>query len=220
MTMRRRTNDFDIRALLVRDLLRIGVPRAAIRHEITLNTSSSDGRADVALALDHALIGIEIKSGSDTLGRLDEQKARYSARFDLLALVHDARHEKALLAADSIYGWGCLVSIEAGAVRPWRLGGLADLVAPGSRTHRSTRTSPFAMLELLWATEVRSAAARLGLPHEGARHRLIDRIGDRVSLTEIRREVVVELRHRGFNRWEDAFWKRYDALPAPQAVAA
>ena len=55
-------------------LLDAGVPRDAIRHEITLDSSSSDGRADMVVALDRCITGIEIKSGKDTLDRLDSQR--------------------------------------------------------------------------------------------------------------------------------------------------
>ena len=48
-----RTRDPEIRRALVTDLLALGVPREAIRHERTLDMNSVGGRADIVLALDY-----------------------------------------------------------------------------------------------------------------------------------------------------------------------
>ena len=70
---RRRSKDFDVRRAIVRRLLDAGIDRRDIRHELTLDTSSSGGRVDLVVLRDRRLIGIEIKSGGDKLDRLAGQ---------------------------------------------------------------------------------------------------------------------------------------------------
>ena len=53
-----KSDDYAIRAAVVALLLAGGVDRAAIRHEITLDTSSSGGRVDLLIAEGEALVGI------------------------------------------------------------------------------------------------------------------------------------------------------------------
>ena len=63
-----KTHDFEIPAAVVRELIRHGIPRHDIRHEITPDSNSSAVRADiVAITHETCIIGIEIKSACDTL---------------------------------------------------------------------------------------------------------------------------------------------------------
>lgn len=221
-----RTKDFDLRAALVTTLLQCGVPRAAIRHETTLDTSSSDGRADVVLPLDHAIIGFEIKSGTDTLERLPSQIVRYGSRFDRLVLVCDRRHQTAL---DKTYefqrGWRFIFDADFAegltTIKPryWAVDDAWTKINRATLRGRSLRTSPYAMLELLWADEIAEAAFRLKLPSTGARWSTIPNIGDMASLREIRAVVAELLRERRPNRWEQEFWRRFDADPAQANVS-
>jgi hypothetical protein len=88
-----RTKDIDVRIAITSRLLASGWKRRDIRHELTLDSSSSDGRADMVLLDEDWLTGIEIKSGADRLDRCEEQARRYHARFDSSLLVMDPRHE-------------------------------------------------------------------------------------------------------------------------------
>lgn len=236
-----RTNDYDLRRLVVRAILDSGIQREAIKHEITLDTSSSDGRADIVVALDRELIGIEIKSGKDKLGRLETQREQYRRRFDRMCLVLDARH----LPKDEVirkelpnggYSEYQTVShfiheIRFGSVAIARDGALEN--APGSyrdlpwgqrcgwdtRYGPSQHQAPAAMLSLLWAKEALSIAADLvsagkippAAGSGGARCRVIPHLAEHASITLLRPRIAASLRERQLNRWEEAFWKRFDA---------
>jgi hypothetical protein len=87
-----KTHDFEIRAAIVRELLRHGVPPRDMRHEITLDSNGSGGRADiVAMLSDTVLAGIEIKSASDNLAQCVEQLDAYERAFDAPLFVIEAR---------------------------------------------------------------------------------------------------------------------------------
>lgn len=229
MTLRsKKTNDIDLRLLVTRALLTHGTPREAIRHEITLESSSSDGRADMVVALDRGLIGIEIKSGKDTLDRLDSQRERYGRRFDRLCLVIDARHLPAD-DADSHEAYVIVSRLNFGSVAVVRDGVLGT--APGNyrdlpwgqrcywdqRYGPSDTQAPTAMLSMLWASEVVDIAARLvwanKIPAAGGsqRCRLIPHLAEHAPIALLRPAIAQALRDRPLNRWEEAFWHEFDA---------
>lgn len=233
MTPRARTNDMDLRIVVTSALLASGVPREAIRHEITLDSSSSDGRADMVVALDHALIGIEIKSGKDTLNRLDSQRERYSARFDRLALVLDKRHEDAQLGQRlAIFSFGPPAAIArpnsgGGVTLHPSLSGIPEMPWDFRGDGWSTRDMlrPHAMLSLLWAEEAEQALGRLQLDgvapggkRLNARCRIIDHLAEHVSIAQLRPRIAAALRARRLNRWEVAFWARFDATQQEMAA--
>ena len=87
-----KSKDYDIRAAAVRHLLEHGWGRNCIRHELTLETSSSGGRADLVLLHDAGLVGIELKSACDTLDRCADQARTYGMAFDHRILLIDSRH--------------------------------------------------------------------------------------------------------------------------------
>lgn len=221
------SNDYDIRALVVRALLDGGIPRDSIRHEITLDSSSSDGRADMVLLFDDRLVGIEIKSGKDTLVRLAEQGPRYAARFDRLVLVaderhraaiealpygHFKRHENTLFAGRNTDGTLTLLPDRWSAGVPILAGGIG-----AAAYGRSRKLCPFSMLQLLWQKEV---AAIVG--GSITRHAGIDYCAEIMALRELRKCIAVQLRARQLNRWEEAFWTRFDAptIAAETGIAA
>ncbi len=219
-----RTHDFDVRVAVVRALLGLGLPRDAIRHEITLDTSSSDGRADIVLALDHGLVVGEIKSDMDKLDLLERQGARYKRRFDRLAVFHGSRHRDAIekMPFGPARWWDAAHEAEVvdGAVRlkpaPWSP--LAALIEPPGR-HPSTSLSSFAMLELLHKREIDTVAAKLRFGGPFPRYRAIQLLGDQAAIAEMRPLIAQALRQRAPNRWEAAFWPRFDALhPAAGAI--
>ncbi len=228
-----KTNDLDLRLAVTAALLGAGIPRDAIRHEITLDSSSSDGRADMVVATDRALIGIEIKSGKDTLDRLESQRERYGARFDKLVLVLDARHEPADYAAGHRFGFDAVRVYDAGVIRearfvmayqsaPWEPTTYYDGRLPGA----GERMAPHAMLSMLWADEALFVAADLvkaGLiPPAGGhqRFRIIPHAAEHASIGLLRPRIAAALRARRPNKWEAAFWAKYDALHAAPMEAA
>lgn len=224
-----KTCDMDLRLAVTAALLAAGTQRDAIRHELTLDSSSSDGRADMVIATDRALIGIEIKSGRDTLDRLESQRERYAARFDRLVLVADVRHAPSDYAAGQamefgvtrLFAEGRLIGREDDRARwlstwgdaPW------EPVREPRRHGAGDRQSPHAMLSLLWADEVASLAASLVAAGfapacsgaNGARYRYIPHFAEHVSIAQLRPRIAQTIRARPLNRWEVAFWRRYDA---------
>jgi hypothetical protein len=86
-----KSHDFDIRAAIVRELMRHGILRHDIRHEITLDSNSSGGRADIVVILNDAVLaGIEIKSGAESLARCVQRLDAYARAFDAPVFVVDA----------------------------------------------------------------------------------------------------------------------------------
>ena len=211
----RRSKDYDVRAAVVTALLGKGVPRTDIRHEITLDTYSSGGRADVVVLRDR-LITIEIKSGSDKLDRLRDQVKRYEQSFDLVHVVCDVKHHEKDRREWNHYGtnWWCP---ENGFV-DW--GGTARLPEPPEFVHcqwgHSYITSVVNVASLLWRNEAVRVSQRLGGPN-GTRVAAIAWMRENAKLCELRPLVIEELRARVPNRWEEAFWRRFDA-PATEAL--
>lgn len=230
-----KTNDFDLRALVVDKLLASGIPREAIRHEITLDSYSSDGRADLVLALDRALWGIEIKSGRDTLDRLPSQRERYQRRFDRLCLVLDARHVPGdgsgrlfgyrlkfgpLAVVDRAEPGGlCIRETKFPEGYPWE--------APPrwlDHTGPSNVMAPAAMLSMLNADEVRDIAAGLVLANKipaaggGQRFRLVPHLAEHASIATLRPLIAKALRERPLGKWDAAFWGQYDARPSSSCL--
>lgn len=229
---RQKTCDLDLRLTVTAALLSAGIPRDAIRHEITLDSASSDGRADMVVALDRALVGIELKSGKDTLDRLESQRERYSARFDRLVLVADVRHvpeergvKRLSFPCVRLFGEGRLMgqyegpwhNVSSWDNAPWDPNGLIGRRSFGA----GDRQSPNAMLSMLWADEALAVAADLvqaGLiPPTGGhqRYRVIPHTAEHASIGQLRPRIAAALRGRQMNRWEEAFWSRFDAQEKP-----
>lgn len=214
-----KTRDIDIRIALVRRMLGDGVPREAIRHEITLDSSSSDGRADVVVALDHALIGIEIKSGRDTLDRLDEQRVRYASRFDRMVLVLDPRHitdndRGSVWSADQRLRFGDLLTLDAGEVV--RIHGWRDSMPWTVTNRRHIASIPGwqsckAVASLLWAHEACRVAYAMGSPSFSTRTASLAWIKENACMAKLRPLVAQALRAREPSRWDGAFWSTFDA---------
>ncbi|AWJ93300.1 hypothetical protein Sp245p_26115 (plasmid) [Azospirillum baldaniorum] len=224
MTKPPKTCDMDLRLAVTAALLSAGTPRDAIRHEITLDSSSSDGRADMVVALDRALIGIELKSGKDTLARLPEQRERYGARFDKLVLVLDVLHEPADYAACWALGFDAVRTFDGGTLResavhfgasaPWE----PETYRDSRRFGAGERMAPHAMLSMLWADEALRLSADLVqagiIPASSGdqRYRVIPHAAEHASIGQLRPRIAAALRSRRLNRWEEAFWTNFDAL--------
>ena len=209
MSRTAKSKDYDVRAAVVATLLERGVRRRDIRHEITLDTASSGGRADVVLLQDR-LATIEIKSGSDKLDRLKAQIKRYERSFDHVSVVADRRHAEGIFNGHSIYCTVYWCSETAQFVAGWY-----DNLRPcmpefaSARYGYSTETSVAAMARLLWRNEAVRVSQELG-GTGGTRTAAIAWMRENARLCDMRPLVIEELRNRISNRWEDAFWQRFD----------
>lgn len=211
---RPRTKDYDLRAAITRRLLAEGIPRRDIRHEIPLDTASSMGRADMVLLLDK-LIGIEIKSGSDTLDRLEDQMWSYRLSFDGTMIVVDRR----LMSQRPGWFGGHLFTFDRDRRDdPFREGSgwMVKQLAPDfSRSWAwgaSHHTSPRHMANLLWQREAAEGAGKLfGLSGRLTRVSMLRRLQEETPLKVVRGIVRDQLRGRPLSKWEAKFWTRYDS---------
>ena len=183
------SHDYEIRAAVVRELLRNGVPRRDIRHEITLDSNSCGGRADIAVILANRLAGIEIKSASDNLARCVEQLDAYAGAFDTPLFVVDGRLARRLERPDRQRVRESAVAVSD--IWPaLQQGGAATI---------------HGMARLLWGSEIQSLVGKPLSRADG-----LALIGERSTLDELRRGVIAALRGRVPNKWEQAFWARFD----------
>lgn len=212
-----KSDDYTIRAACVTQLLARGFTRASIRHEITLDTSSSGGRADIVVLADAGIAGIEIKSGRDTLDRCETQARQYKRAFDRLLLVADRRHVPLGDYNARPKHWGAVACYDAGALTD--IHAHINPIWPINAMGASDDTSPFGMLSLLWANEACVAVASCGVLTK-TRCIAIPRGAEHMSLKEIRAQVVKLLRARHLNRWEEAFWRKFDAATPVLGIAA
>ncbi|MDE2342736.1 MAG: hypothetical protein KGL63_04985 [Betaproteobacteria bacterium] len=207
MTKTVKSDDYDLRRAIVSKLLAAGIPRSDIRHEITLDTASSGGRADIVLLRDGCLTGFELKSGKDNLDRCKEQKRAYKMAFDRQALLVDERHIKrdehdCIKNSDDL--WFDFMIYREGEV--YGKSGITPTCVWPNHFHRSHSLSADRMLSLLWAPEV------CGYFNGSTRHKTIEAVAEQYSIKEIRKAVVASLRQRRLNRWEKAFWDRFDVV--------
>jgi len=202
-----RSSDAQIRNALVSRLLAAGYVREQIRHEVPLDLASSDGRADLVVIRSDALVGVEIKSGKDTLERLTKQRPRYSARFDRIVIFSDARHSPK--HEPWWHGWEtCSVTMTtSGAIEfgdnYWS--GMGALTGSGIQ-RGSNHLSAAAMLSMLYTSEIRRIA---GDP-DATRSSDGPRLAEIMPMREIRAAVSEALRSRAHNRWEDKFWQQFE----------
>lgn len=217
-----KSDDFAVRCAVVDLLIASGTPRRDIRHELTFDTSSADGRADIVVLSDAQLIGVELKSGRDTIDRLKTQTLTYEMRFDHQVLVYDAAHELKFRAQFGyVSGWHAAPIRFNSGVPEWDSegrywNGVGVLSRPNDSSHRKTgHVSSRAILEMLWRPEVRQIDGS-----KSNRFAIIDSLCESMPLRELRPLVVGQLRSRVLNRWEESFWRRYDARTEATGKAA
>lgn len=213
MTARSRySNDYDVRKALVRQLLQEGMERSHIRHELTLGTSSSGGRADVVLIHDGKLKGIEIKSGKDVLDNLEQQDFNNSLAFDETARIIDKRHfgdKQPCISSVYCHDTKRFVSYFRGDYLPieesqWR--DSRQLLTSVFR--ESYRTSIGFMANLLWRDEIVAICGRR------TRWECLQWVREYGTLNTFRKSVIQKLLERPLSKWEQAFWNRFDAEAA------
>ena len=204
--MAKASKDFEVRSCLVRQLIADGVPRRDIRHELTLDTSSSGGRADVVALLYGFIHGFEIKSGADTLDRPTLQVERYERCFDHVHVVADKRHGEAVRTT---YRGSLAYCHDRRLIVDWWNSQPARLHLEGNRACRSRETAPGPMARLLWRCETEVVTSALGCRHK-TRFDAIEYLRESASLKQIRPLVIEALRQRQLSAWERAFWRKFD----------
>ncbi|GAB4368144.1 MAG: hypothetical protein Kow00114_27220 [Kiloniellaceae bacterium] len=213
---RPRSKDFDLRCAAVRYLLDVGVPREDIRHEWPLDSGSSGGRVDLAVTRDDRLIGMEIKSASDTVDRLRDQINAMQRAFDVVKVVADTRLEPKLsrgfgAAATTYYSHETrsFVHLYRGDWLPIDDARLAAVDVWGC----SRRTTVSGMARLLWRDEARRVAQELGCMVD-TREKAVDWLRENARLRDLRPLIIRTMRARSLNRWEEAFWRDFEAAEA------
>jgi hypothetical protein len=185
----RTMNDAQIRSSLHRKKLRrqhtdtdtLVIDELGLRHGAC--------RADVAVVNGH-LIGYEIKSDEDSLGRLAAQIDAYGAVFDRATAVVGERH---LCGAKGMLPrwWGITVATEGqrGAVH----------FATLRRATPNPSVDLFAVAQLLWKDEVQEELSKLGLEGKVLRQRrelLYGLLVKALRPHELRRVVRERLKNR------------------------
>ena len=147
-----------------------------------------EGRIDVAL-IDDTLHGYEIKSASDSLGRLPSQQAIYGKVFERITLVADERHVKEAMTMVPKH-WGLIVvGMKNG--KPY-----ADTLWPAMRNKDLDK---LALAQLLWRDEVFELMEYFDLASglkKANRKTLWRHISKCLSLEEIKAFVCFKLRTR------------------------
>lgn len=195
--------------------LRALMPAARIVHELNVAGHGSN-RIDVAAIGQKAIVAVEIKSRKDTLKRLDDQWAAFSACCHLVLV---SAHEKHFVEHREDY-WRADVPSELRLNAPgfsrWeRRNSVWRFPRPECEPHRYEKPWTFcpvkdvqrqpkaaAMLAMLWASELRSECGRHRLACD-ARRTIPVMITDMVwNMTgrEICEAVCRQLRQRAFVR--------------------
>jgi hypothetical protein len=149
---------------------------------------SGQGRIDVAL-IDDALHGYEIKSASDSLGRLPSQQAMYGKIFERITLVADERHVKEAVTMVPKH-WGLIV-VGVKDAKPY-----AETIWPAMRNQDLDK---LALAQLLWRDEVLELMEYFDLIsgfRNANRKRLWRHVSNNLSLEEIKAFVCFKLRTR------------------------
>lgn len=215
--------EHDIRAAVVSNLLADGYSREQIRLEIPLDTASCEGRGDVVL-LNDWLNCIELKSGKDKYHPDDikTQRNRYSRAFDAVITCVDRIHFR----CEEIEAYGCKqlrnnwygVDIQychearqlqkacywsSGEDRKPLSGKGVDVLL---NSKRCPKISIYDVASLLWAEE---AKAILG--NNTTKCGFVRYMREYGKLSELRPLVISALKKRPLNKWEAAFWAKFDA---------
>jgi hypothetical protein len=147
-----------------------------------LGLSHGKCRADIAVINDH-FAGYEIKSDEDSLFRLDEQVAAYSAVFDHAILVVGAKF--AVSVHSLVPGWwGVIVS------RQGKRGAISFETMREARINESVNSLTLA--QLLWKNEAADILVELGASQRVTREKrqvLYQCLADSLSHAELRHRV-------------------------------
>ena len=190
-----------------------GIGRDQIRIEIPLDMSSSEGRADIVV-LTEQIRGIELKSGKDKFCpvAIKQQCQQYNRAFDACGTVIDVAHRKERSEkldhgtrfhtnwhdVDAQY---CHDTREIQSRYREPIPNLCEqLFRWGSR-----KTSVYDMCLLLWGQEIKEIAGK-----KTGKYDFCNDMRENGRLSEVRPLVIAALKKRPPNKWETAFWSRFD----------
>lgn len=223
-----RTNEYGIRKSAITRLLSEGISRGDIRLEITLDTSSSGGRADIVLLRDNAICGVELKSCLDKTDRAEQQIKSYGFCFDHSFLLSSSRHGEWLKSSSLRYtnrlGLYCPESRLFTDLYGHPYDDNRAITSFPALTTRISRyknheTNTAMMARLLWRSEATEIARQAGLRY-ATRHCALNDIQEHMALKDLRPHVIAALRERPLNNWETAFWQQFDADGQPDSIGS
>lgn len=195
-----KSNEYDVKQAVVKKLLEEGISVDIIRLEIPLSTASANGRADIVLLLDHALVCIEIKSAKDKFvpDLIEDQCKAYLKAFDYCITIVDSHHlAKKSFRHPDLWFWHQEGSIAdenkkhryiIEELRAWR---------------KSRKTNARDMAEILWAKEAKNCGGFK------TRTAWLAHVHENGSLKTVRQLVLEELKLRPANQWEWNFWGKF-----------
>lgn len=184
-----KTRDIDIRASL-HSILREehkNEPDTLIINELGL--CQGDARIDVAV-VNGAINGYEIKSESDTLGRLPRQTDAYNRVFDTVTILTASRFIEGI--EDIIPEWWGIVKAEMDC------DGIVHFF-PYRTPHQNPNIDPIALVQLLWREEALSILKERGLQKgllSKPRHVLWNALAEKLELSDLQDEVRRRLKAR------------------------
>ena len=215
--MTKKSKDYDVRACVVRKLLKEGVPRGDIRHEIANVGDTGHARADIVAIIHNRLCGFELKSASDVTTKAKSQIETYRYYFDFVFLVGDAAH------------YDALKSVTRRAIIYHHQAQCLDF-GNAPNTYEYSRFSQYAdgwgsevtgvsyMGRLLTSGEGEAACEKLKIEKPVNHTWFLKELKEHASLKELRSCVIEALRNRPLSKREITFWTQFDA--ENQKVAA
>lgn len=206
-----KTNEYDIRAGVVRRLLKEGRKRRDLRFEIPLGTNSSGGRADIVVLDDKSLGCVELKSGKDTFDNdaIKSQCKPYRRTFDNVAVVMDSHHLKKFKPDN--HGFKSYPKCNAiyhhveNKINDNYDSEIIIPLIPALFRWSHCNTSVRDMAALLWKSECDNI---MGIKQ--TRTKSLGIIAEEWALKDIRPRVIEQLRSRVLNQWEEKFWEKFD----------
>lgn len=184
--------DRDIRDILVKSLKTKCKKNGKTILIEELGLCQGISRVDVAV-INGALHGYEIKSERDSLKRLPVQQEFYSKIFDYVTIVASTRHIQKIKNNIPLW-WGLLEAQYRND----------ELVLKKIRSEKKNNSvNPQFLVQLLWKDEALNILKARNM-HRGVlsktREAIWNRLVDRLSIEELRREVRKKIKERKFWR--------------------
>lgn len=194
MDAHRANNEHEIRIALRTRHLRHHLGRDDVLMIDELGLAHARSRIDLAVFNGH-LHGYEIKSASDTLGRLPQQLATYMGALQKLTLVVASRHLEA--AAAIAPDWCGMTEIVEGPRR-------GITFANRRRARVNPDVDPFILAHLLWHPEAQNLLRARGASNaevKAPRKRLYRLLADEVPVRELASAIKAAMASR--TGWRD-----------------
>lgn len=214
-----KSNEYDIRSCVIKELLRNGFSREDIRIEIPMSTASSTGRADiVCLGKDYAAC-IELKSGKDKFcsDALKRQMQPYRLVFDYCSVIADIEHWRETTIQNKsgkrIFDNFRCVDLhyyhdsfrEMGRISKCKYGAESLSDALFARHKRNKAISVYHMASVLWADELKDIFSNKSPKYK---NEIFAR--ENMGTAEFRPIFIDALRKRPLNEWETKFWNKFE----------